>query len=142
MQRWFIFPRESIMRYVNGRDQVVLHMLGTVPALLPLALAAAALSQSSLRTYAWAVLPFVHNLGVFIDLNRRYLDYATPRHMFWLVPVQQIMFPLQLLMALVSPQRINWRGHHITVKHGGTMRITRHREPAAAKTSENDDQSL
>ena len=142
MQRWFIFPRESIMRYVDGRDQIVLHLLGTVPALLPLALVTATLSQPSRRTFAWAMLPLLHNLGVFIDLNRRYLDHATPRHMFWVVPAQQIMFPLQLLVALVSPQRINWRGHHITVKHGGTLRITRRRDPSMAKTPGNDDQSL
>ncbi len=128
MQRWFIFPRESIMRYVRARDQAVLHAVGSIPAVLPLLLIVVFLRRPSWRACVWLLAPFVNNFAVFSDLNRRYLGDATPSRWRWLVPVQQVIFPLQLLVALVSPQRISWRGHEITVRRGGTLEITRRRD--------------
>lgn len=118
------------MRYVKTRDQMVLHALGSVPAVLPLALVVAVARRPSAQTLGVAMLPFVHNIGVFMDLNRRFLRHATPWQRMWMVPLQQIVFPLQLLVALLSPQRINWRGHLIAVERGGTLRITQRRTNA------------
>jgi ceramide glucosyltransferase len=127
MRRWFVFPRESIMRYVGARDQVVLHALGTVPALLPLALLGAVARRPSWRATGYAILTLGHHLLVFIAIDRRYLGRATPRRWWWTVPVVEAVFPVQLLAALAAPQRITWRGHRITVERGGTFRVTQRR---------------
>jgi hypothetical protein len=34
----------------------------------------------------------------------------------------QLVFPFQLLVALLSPQRINWRGNIVQVERGGSFR--------------------
>ncbi|HZG65603.1 MAG TPA: hypothetical protein VEZ12_02610 [Herpetosiphonaceae bacterium] len=38
------------------------------------------------------------------------------------MPLLKIVFPLQLLAALLAPQRIQWRGHLMEAQPGGSMR--------------------
>jgi ceramide glucosyltransferase len=43
------------------------------------------------------------------------------------VTLLQLVFPLQLLAALLLPQRIVWRGHVIEVEKGGGFRYVKRR---------------
>ena len=129
IQRWFIFPRESLLRYLNPRDKVIVYGLGLGPALFPLGLLLALALRPSRDKVAYALTYFGVSSGLFIHLNRTYLGNATPwRGAVW-VPLIQALFPLQLLAALLAPQRIRWRGHLIAAESGGTLRFVQRRVP-------------
>ena len=132
IQRWFIFPRESLMRHLAPREQAVLYGLGLAPALFPLALLLSLLLRPSRRKALYSLLYFGYSYAIFADVNRRYLKEAAPLRNSWLVPVIQAAFPLQLLAALISPQRITWRGHVMQVEKGGGFRFVRRRATKGA----------
>lgn len=127
IQRWFIFPRESLLRYLSLREQLTLYSVAIVPALFPLLLLLAVVVRPSKTKVAYILLYFGYNFALFVHLNRRYLRNASPLSTAWLVPMLQIVFPLQLLVALLSPQKINWRGHIMRVEKGGKFQVVQRR---------------
>ena len=128
IQRWFIFPRESLMRHLNPRDQAILYGTGLLPALYPLLLIAWALIKPSKAKSTYTLTYFAYSLALFAHINKHYLHSAAPTKTAWLVPLIQIFFPLQLLAALLSPKRIIWRGHVMQVEKGGGFRFVQRRE--------------
>lgn len=127
IQRWFVLPRESLLRHLSIRDRLVVYGLGLVPALFPLLLLIYLLLRPTRRTLGYALLYFGYSFAIFADFNKRYLRQASPWHKSWWVPVMQVVFPLQLLVALFSPQRINWRGNIVQVERGGSFRYLHRR---------------
>ncbi|MDQ3930374.1 MAG: glycosyltransferase [Chloroflexota bacterium] len=127
IQRWFIFPRESLMRQLAPREQAVLYGFGLVPALFPLSLLLYLLARPTRRTALYSLLYFGYSYAAFAHINKSYLQEAAPWRKSWLVPLIQAVFPLQLLAALLSPQRITWRGHVMQVEPGGGFRFVRRR---------------
>lgn len=127
IQRWFIFPRESIMRHLPRHEQALVYGLALFPALAPLLLL--------IGLVFWPALPLALLLPVYLgyhfaftwQFNQRYFNRATPRSRSWLAPVLQIIFPLQLVAALILPQRIVWRGHVMQVEKGGGFRFVERR---------------
>ena len=127
IQRWFIFPRESIMRHLPRHEQALVYGLALFPALAPLLLL--------IGLVFWPALPLALLLPVYLgyhfaftwQFNQRYFNSATPRSRSWLAPVLQIIFPLQLVAALILPQRIIWRGHVMQVEKGGGFRFVERR---------------
>lgn len=126
IQRWFIFPRESLLRHLSWREQGLLYLLVVLPTLGPLLLALAALWSRSAR--AWLALFLLGDLSAFLVYNRRLLKGATSWRHIWLIPLLKLLLPVQLLVALCSPQRIRWRGHLIEVEKGGGFRIIERRK--------------
>lgn len=127
IQRWFIFPRESLMRHLHGTDLAVLYALALLPVFFPwLALLLVAL-QPNAWTLGAALGYFAYSYVLFAWFNLRYFGGAAPWRFSWLVPLIQLTFPLQLLAALLAPQRIRWRGHEMEVERGGTFRFVRRR---------------
>lgn len=126
IQRWLVFPRESLMRHLPPRELARFYGLALLPLFAPwLALAATAapgLPRALGLTYLAA-----SNAAV-AYLNRAYLGGATPARWAWLVPVVQLALPAQAIAALLAPQRIVWRGHLIAVEPGGTIRTIRRRD--------------
>ncbi len=127
IQRWFIFPRESLLRHLDGQDRAVLYGMGMLPALFPLALAVALKAKPSPRMWGYAALYFGHSLLAFQHFNAAYLRGATPAAYRWAAPLVELLFPLQLLAAQLSPQRIVWRGHVLQVEKGGGFHVVRRR---------------
>lgn len=125
IQRWFIFPRESLLRHLSGSDRAVLYGMGVAPALFPLALLVALALKPSPRLWAYALLYYGHSVLAFRHFNSAYLRQATPAHLQWAVPVLESLLPLQLLAAIGSRQRIVWRGHVMQVERGGTFHFVR-----------------
>jgi ceramide glucosyltransferase len=130
LQRWFIFPRESILRALPPRDAAVSLVSALLPALGPMAFAALlvlapaawplALAYVGLHWFSWA------------HLNARYLERATPWTYAWLVLVVQLLLPVQLLAAFLAPQRIVWRGHRMHILPGGGFRLVQRRAEVCA----------
>jgi ceramide glucosyltransferase len=127
MQRWFVLPRESLLRHLSWYDLAIVYGLGLVPALFPLLLVLSLLIRPSRRKLGYAMLYFGYSFSLVARLNARYLRNATPREQAWWVPLMQVIFPAQLLIALLSPQRINWRGNIVRVERGGEFHYIRPR---------------
>jgi ceramide glucosyltransferase len=54
-------------------------------------------------------------------------EYHYFKQYLWAIPLVEILFPLQLLAALGSRQRVVWRGHVLQVEHGGAFHFVRRR---------------
>lgn len=128
LTRWLTFPRESLLRHLSRRELLLLYGNTIVPTVAPLLLLVAALVWRSTALVALEVGYLGLNYLLFLWLDRRYLGGASPLRWSWLVPVVQLLLPLQLLTALLLPQRINWRGHLMQVERGGGFRFVRRRE--------------
>ncbi len=131
IQRWFIFPRESLLRYLDWRGQAILLGLLFAPALFPIVLTAVTAARPTRANLALASLYFGHSIACYAHFNAAYLERATPWPLVALVPLIETLFPLQLLSALLAPQRINWRGHVIQVERGGGFRFVQRRDETA-----------
>jgi ceramide glucosyltransferase len=129
LRRWFVFPRESLLRHLRARDKTVLLLLGVVTNLLPIAAIAFTIASPSVLGTLIVVAMLLYNLFVTIHINRTYLRGATPA---WWLPVTlaiQFLFPLQMLVALLLPNpRMQWRGHTMESERGGAFRFVRRRD--------------
>jgi ceramide glucosyltransferase len=117
--RWFVFPRESILRHVSWFEQVIFYMIGMVPVLFPLFLVLLLLFRPSWSKCIYTLLYFGCSIRIIDYLNKSYLRSATPAHKKWWIPVMLVLIPVQILIALISPQRVNWRGNIVQVERGG-----------------------
>jgi ceramide glucosyltransferase len=127
VQRWFVFPRESLLRHLPAREQALVYALALAPTLLPpLLLLGLFLWPSALLATLLAAY-FLASYLFFVHIDRTYLYHATPYGWSLLMPVLQVIFPLQLLAALILPQRIVWRGHVMAVERGGGFRFIKRR---------------
>ena len=127
MQRWFIFPRESLLRHLPWREQALVYALALAPTLLPPLLLLGRLLWPS-PLLATAPGPLLRlSYAAFLHLDHAYLGHPTPTAGASSFPVLQIVFPLQLLTALLLPQRITWRGHIMQVERGGGFRFVKRR---------------
>ena len=126
LTRWLTFPRESLLRHLAWHELAVLYGNTLLPTLAPLLLLVGGLIEP---TWWWVAGGYLLlNYLICLALNRRYLGGATPLGWSWLLPVTQLLLPLQLLTALLLPARINWRGHVMQVARGGGFRYVRRRE--------------
>ncbi len=128
MRRWFIFPRESLMRHLRWRELLVFYGLNLLPALGAPGLLLALAMRPSAALAGLTALYFTYSYAICADLNARFLGGASPWRGSWWVPVIQATFPIQVLIALAAPQRIRWRGHVIEARPGGGLRFIQRRE--------------
>lgn len=78
----------------------------------------------------WPVtgLYFAYNYMIFAHINWIYLKQASPwADSYWVVLIS-IMLPLQILVALLAPQRIIWRGHTMQAEPGGGFQFVQRRK--------------
>ena len=129
--RWFVFPRESVLRQIAPRDRAIVNALIVVPTALPLALLLLTLARHDRRTTTLFAACHAVSFAVFAQINRAYLHGATPPTRAWLVPLVQTILPAQVAAALLLPQRIEWRGHTMHVERGGGFRLVQRRDDTA-----------
>jgi ceramide glucosyltransferase len=127
LQRWLIFPRETVLRALPLRDRAVACLTGLLPAMGPLLVPALVLLGCWQAALAFALTYGGCHFASFAYCNRAYLNRATPWRCSWQVPLIQMLLPLQLLAALVAPQRIHWRGHVMQIERGGGFHFVRRR---------------
>ena len=126
IQRWFIFPRESMMRHLKVRDQVFFYGSALLPVFFPWL----ALTILILAPALWwvTVLYFGYSYLIFGHFNLAYLSKASPWAQSYWVTLISGLLPLQILAALLAPQRITWRGHSMQAEPGGSFRFVRRRK--------------
>jgi ceramide glucosyltransferase len=126
IQRWFIFPRESMMRHLQGREKFIFYSMALLPVFFPwLALL---LLAFSLIWWPLTLLYFAYDYLIFAHFNLAYLKQASPwRHSYWVI-LLTLALPLQILAALLAPQRILWRGHLMQAKPGGSFEFVQRRK--------------
>ena len=124
-QRWFIFPRESMLRHLNAREQVSFYGMALLPVFLPwLAILVPVLAPG---LWLVSLLYFTCNHLIFMRFNWAYLKRTSPwSHSYW-VTLIALLLPLQVLAALFAPQRVNWRGNILQVEPGGGFELVRRR---------------
>jgi len=98
------------------------------PTALPLALLLLTFARPSRRATLLFAACHAVSFAVFAQINRAYLNGATPPSRAWLVPLVQTILPAQVAAALVLPQRIEWRGHTMQVERGGGFRLVQRRD--------------
>lgn len=126
IQRWLVFPRESLMRHLPPAELARFYGLALLPLFAPwLALGATAAPG---LPRALGLLYLAASNGAVAYLNYAYLGGATPARWAWLAPLVQLALPAQAIAALLAPQRINWRGHLIAIEPGGAIRTIKRRE--------------
>jgi ceramide glucosyltransferase len=128
IQRWFVFPRESLMRHLRGHDRVVLYGIGLAPIPVPLLLACSLAVRRTRGMALFTCCYFGYDWTISAHLNSVYLDGALPWRWSWCVPLLKVVFPLQLLAALLAPQRIRWRGHLMEAQSGGSVHVVERRD--------------
>jgi ceramide glucosyltransferase len=125
IQRWLIFPRESLMRHLPPGELALFYAVTLAPLAGPWLALAGVLRGGLARTLGAAYLAYSY--AIFSHLEAAYLGRPTPRRWRWLVPLVGLLTPAQAAAALLSPQRIVWRGHLIAVEPGGGIRTIRRR---------------
>jgi ceramide glucosyltransferase len=136
LQRWFVFPRESILRYVPFRDRILVYIFGIIPTLFPFFLLLALLLRPSWSKLTYSLLYFGCSWAIIDDLNKQYLSRAQPADKAWLIPIMLVVIPVQMLLSFFLPQRANWRGNIVQVERGGSFRYIQRRARARMATSE------
>jgi len=127
LHRWLIFPRETVMKALPWRTLAVAYGLALVPTMLPLLLAVALLIWPSGWLAGLLLLYLAYSYIMFAHFNVAYLGRAAPWGRSWLVPLVQLLLPLQLGLALIAPQRIVWRGHVMRIERGGRFAFVKRR---------------
>lgn len=127
LQRWFIFPRESLMRHLKPRELLLLYGTTLLPMFFVWGFVGWLVFAPSVWTLAGLVGYMLYHYLTFAWFNRAYFNHATPWRASGWVSVLQLLLPLQILVALLSPQRILWRGHLMEAEPGGGFRFVRRR---------------
>lgn len=130
LRRWFVFPKESLLRHLSGRDRTVTVALGLVANVAPVLLVAGAAAAGTRAAWLAASAFWGYATLVTVRLNARFLGGATPARWLAATPLVYLLFPFQLLAALLWPgRRVVWRGHLMEAGRGGTVRILRRQPP-------------
>ena len=130
LTRWLIFPQVSVMRRAALSDQLLFYLLAFTPAFVPLLLVLALFIAPSVGLGLFGLIYLALNAAILWDFNLRYLDQATPRRGLPLLLLMQLLLPLHVIWALLTPRRINWRGHVMAVKKDGGFAFVQRREDA------------
>jgi ceramide glucosyltransferase len=101
--------------------------MGLAPIPVPLLLGCSLAVRRTRGMALFACCYFGYDWAISAHLNAVYLRGALPWRWSWLVPLLKVVFPLQLLAALLVPQRIQWRGHLMEAQPGGSVRIVERR---------------
>ena len=132
LQRWFVFPRETLYRGLAWRELAVVYGLAFAPAVGPLVfLAGFALAPSAALALVFA-LYVLHDVVFVAQMNARWQRRAMPWSRLPLVLVADFLLPFQVLFALLAPQRIDWRGNLMRIHRGGTFEYLRRAEHGGA----------
>ncbi len=127
LHRWFVFPRETLLKAMPWRALVITYGLALTSALAPLFFLSAVPFDAGGWLTLLAGLYVAYHYAIFAHFNSAYLRRASPWSWSLLVVFIQLLLPFQLLATMVLPQRIRWRGHVMQVEPGGGFHFVRRR---------------
>ncbi|MBZ8182503.1 glycosyltransferase [Oscillatoria salina] len=127
INRWFIFPQASIMRLGNFQDLLIFYTIVLLPTCFPLLIFLYTLIFPSIYTLTYSLIYFSFSYWMLAKFNQNYLNQATPNHKIILLIILQILLPINIILSLISPKKINWRGHIMEIKKDGTFTFIQRR---------------
>jgi ceramide glucosyltransferase len=127
LTRWFVFPQASIMRSATLIELSVFYTLVLLPNLFPLTIITYLLIFPSIKLLIYCLLYLSFNYYMLTDFNNNYLRQATPnKKIIWML-IMQILLPFHMFWSLLSPRKINWRGHIIQITKNGEFNFIQRR---------------
>lgn len=127
LNRWFIFPQISIMRSSTPKDLSIFYALVLIPNFFPFLVAIFPLIFPNIYALLFSLIYFSINAYILGKLNHKYLENATPKSKIIGIIISQIILPLQILISLLSPRRINWRGNIMEIGADGKFNFIQRR---------------
>lgn len=128
LNRWFIFPQASIMKSATILELFVFYSMAFFPTLFPLAIVIYVLAFPSISSILYALVYFGFSYYMLSQFNTNYLRNATPSSKIGLLLLVQIVLPFNIFLALLSPRKINWRGHIMQLTNDGGFNFVQRRE--------------
>jgi hypothetical protein len=125
-QRLFAMRRDDAHFRAVLLEMVQIRQLLLAAGLFPLA--GAALLAISPALWPLTLLYFAYDYLVFSHFNLAYLERASPWGNSYWVTLLTLALPLQILSALLAPQRIIWRGHLMQAEAGGGFEFVQRRK--------------
>jgi ceramide glucosyltransferase len=127
LNRWFLFPQVSILKSVAIWELVVFYYMALIPAMVPLIVVVYILLFPSIYATIYGAIYFAVNAYILTQFNLKYLRSATPNNRIFLLLVIQIVMPFHIIIALLSPRKIDWRGNIMELKADGGFEIVKRR---------------
>ncbi len=123
MKRWFVFPRQALIPIMSPGEQLATLALGVgniIPGVLGV-LALLARRRGTVTALARSVAAF--NI-VYSACEVLYLKRVTPVWWRGIVALEAIVSPLQIVWALLSDDKVEWRGRKLRILRGGDFEET------------------
>jgi ceramide glucosyltransferase len=127
LNRWFIFPQVSILKSVAVWELVVFYCTALIPTMVPLLVVIYLAIFPSVYTTIYGAVYFAINAYILTQFNRKYLNGATPDRLIFLLTIVQIIMPFHIIIALLSPKQIDWRGNILALKTDGSFEFIERR---------------
>ena len=128
LNRWLIFPQASIMKSATIGELSLFYALVLLPNFFPLLTVIYLLVFPSIYSAVFSLVYFGFNAYMMIEFNRRYLNQATPNSKIIWILLIQIILPFQIVASLLSPRKINWRGHIMEINQEGGFKFVQRRQ--------------
>lgn len=122
IKRWFIFPRQAMLPFMSGREQII-SLLGSPGQLLPALLLLLFLFTWKRSAFRALLVSLVLFGAVYQFSEICYVKRRTPLRGWFMLPVVALFIPLQILQALVSNDEIEWRGQRLRISVGGKLEV-------------------
>jgi ceramide glucosyltransferase len=130
LNRWFIFPQVSILKSVAVWELVVFYCTALIPTMVPLVIVIYLALFPSIYTTIYGAVYFAINAYILTQFNKKYLNSATPDSLIFLLTIVQIIMPFHIIIALLSPKKIDWRGNILALKSDGSFEFVERRKSA------------
>jgi ceramide glucosyltransferase len=127
LNRWFIFPQVSILKSVSVVELVVFYCSALIPTMVPLLIVIYLAIFPSTHTAIYGAIYFAINAYILTEFNRKHLNGATPDRLIFLLTIVQIIMPFHIIIALISPKKIDWRGNVLALKADGSFEFIERR---------------
>ena len=128
LKRWFVFPQVSVMQSGRWGEQAVFVGFVLLPVFFPLGLVVGMLLDFNFLTTCLTGTYLLTNLNFLLSFNRHFFRQATPWRYYWGLVLQPVVLPFYVLLAVLSPRQINWRGHTMQVSKNGNFTFLKRRE--------------
>jgi ceramide glucosyltransferase len=126
--RWFIFPQASILKYSSIPELIVFYLMAFLPTMFPFIVFLYSLLFPSVSALIYGLIYFGLNYAILTYFNQNYLRNATPKTQIVVLILVQILLPIQIIITLFMPRKINWRGNIMQLTEDGGFEFIQRRD--------------